>query len=213
MEGSKYLANAAITIYDNYRHCHVYESEYHKSLFKDEDGIYRNMKIHPDDLEPTIKNAISILRHVFNQTSHIANYKFIRQYRARINGIYKRITEEMQIIETDSLGNPWLTLSIVNLSPDQKEPFIMQSQLIDIRNGDTFTPLDEQYNRDKILSDREVEILTKISKGFLSKEISSMLGLSVHTINTHRQHILAKLNVNNSMEAVKYAYVLGLIRQ
>ena len=33
-------------------------------------------------------------------------------------------------------------------------------------------------------------------KGLLSKEIAGMLGLSVHTVNTHRQRILAKLNVN-----------------
>ncbi|WP_235782360.1 response regulator transcription factor [Phocaeicola paurosaccharolyticus] len=45
----------------------------------------------------------------------------------------------------------------------------------------------------------------------LSKEISEQLFISVHTVNTHRQRILEKLDVNNSMEAVKYASALGLI--
>ena len=170
------------------------------------------MRIHPDDMDAVVKNAISVLRHIFSQQVHIANSKLIRQYRVRINGIYKRITEEMQIVEADPSGNPWLSLSIVNISPDQEEPFIVRSQLIDTKTGDTFTPLDDLYDRDAILTPREIDILKKISQGLLSKEIADVLGLSVHTVNTHRQRILAKLNVNNSIEAVKYASVLGIIK-
>lgn len=118
----------------------------------------------------------------------------------------------MQIIESDRAGNPWLSVSIVNIAPDQEEPFIVKSQLVDTRTGDTFTPLDDLYDRDTILSSREIEILKKISQGLPSKEISSLLGLSIHTVNTHRQRILAKLKVNNSIEAVKYAVALGLLK-
>ena len=212
LKESPYLKTTAITLYDNCRRCHIYESDYHRYLFKDEDGTYRDMQIHPDDMDAVVKNAISVLRHIFSQQTHIANSKLIRQYRVRINGIYKRITEEMQIIETDPAGNPWLSLSIVNISPDQEEPFIVRSKLIDTKTGDTFTPLDDLYDRDTILTAREIEVLKKISQGLLSKEISDILGLSVHTVNTHRQRILAKLNVNNSSEAVKYATVLGIIK-
>lgn len=212
LKESPYLKTTAITLYDNCRRCHIYESDYHRYLFKDEDGTYRDMQIHPDDMDAVVKNAISVLRHIFSQQTHIANSKLIRQYRVRINGIYKRITEEMQIIETDPAGNPWLSLSIVNISPDQEEPFIVRSKLIDTKTGDTFTPLDDLYDRDTILTAREIEVLKKISQGLLSKEISDILGLSVHTVNTHRQRILAKQNVNNSIEAVKYATVLGIIK-
>lgn len=207
-----YLKSTSVTIYDNYRHEHLYESEYHRYLFRDDDGVYRDMRIHPDDIDAVMKNAISCIRHIFSRDNLIATGKLIRQYRVKINGIYKRITEEMQIVETDRYGNPWLSLSIVNLSPDQDEPFIVKSQLIDTTTGDTFIPLDEMYDRDTILTAREIEILKKISQGLLSKEISGLLGLSIHTVNTHRQRILAKLNVSNSMEAVKYATALGLIK-
>lgn len=213
LKDSPYLKNTAITLYDNCRRSHIYESDYHRYLFKDEDGTYRDMLIHPDDIDTVVKNAISVLRHIFCHKTHIANGKLIRQYRVKINGIYKRITEEMQIIETDPAGNPWLSLSMVNISPDQEEPFIVRSQLIDIKTGDTFTPLDDLYDRDSILTAREIDILKKISQGLLSKEIADMLGLSVHTVNTHRQRILAKLKVNNSIEAVKYASVLGVIKR
>lgn len=213
IEVSPYFKTTAVTIFDNCCRTHLYESEYHRRIFMDEDGIYRDMQIHPDDIDTIIKNAISVLRHVFSKENHIANSKLIRQYRVKINGIYKRITEEMQIIESDKYGAPWLSMSIVNISPDQEEPFIVKSQLIDTKTGDVFTPLDDMYDRDTILTTRELEILKKISQGLLSKEISSLLGISVHTVNTHRQRILAKLNVNNSIEAVKYATALGLIKQ
>lgn len=209
---SPYLATTAISVYDNCRCCHIFESDYHRHIFSDEDGVYRDMRIHPDDIDAVIKNAISVLRHIFSIETQLTKSKLMRQYRVMINGIYKRITEEMQIIETDSSGNPWLSLSIVNISPDQEEPFIVKSQLVDTRTGDTFTPLDDMYDRDTILTGREIEILKKISQGLLSKEISALLGLSVHTVNTHRQRILAKLNVNNSIEAVKYAVALGLLK-
>lgn len=104
-------------------------------------------------------------------------------------------------------------MSIVNISPDQEEPFIVKSQLVNVNTSGTFTPLDDMYDRDTILTSRELEILNKISQGLLSKEISALLGVSVHTVNTHRQRILAKLNIDNSIEAVKYAMALGLVKQ
>lgn len=211
LEESPFFKTTAVAIYDNCRRRHIYESPYHRHLFKDDDGTYRDMQIHPDDIETVVKNAISVLRHIFSVETHLKDSKLIRQYRVKINGIYRRITEEMQIIEFDPAGNPWLSLSIVNIAPDQEEPFIVKSQLVDTMTGDVFTPLDDLYDRDTILSAREIEILKKISQGLLSKEISSLLGLSVHTVNTHRQRILAKLNVSNSMEAVKYASALGLL--
>lgn len=212
LKGSPFLATTAVSVYDNCRRCHIYESDYHRHIFKDEDGTYRDMQIHPDDIGAVIKNAISVLRHIFSVETRLKESKLIREYRVKINGIYRRITEEMQIIESDAAGNPWLSLSIVNISANQEEPFIVKSQLVDTRTGETFTPLDDMYDRDTILSPREIEILKKISQGLLSKEISSLLGLSVHTVNTHRQRILAKLKVNNSMEAVKYAMALGLLK-
>lgn len=213
LEASPYLKSTAVAIFDNCRRTHIYESAYHRQIFMDEDGIYRDMQIHPDDIDSVIKNAISVLRHVFTRENQMSHSKLIRQYRVKINGIYKRITEEMQIIESDRTGTPWLSMSIVNISPDQEEPFIVKSQLVDTQTGDTFTPLDDMYDRDMILTPRELEILRKISHGLLSKEIAGLLGVSVHTVNTHRQRILAKLNVSNSIEAVKYATALGLIKQ
>ncbi|HEX2901046.1 MAG TPA: helix-turn-helix transcriptional regulator, partial [Bacteroidia bacterium] len=61
------------------------------------------------------------------------------------------------------------------------------------------------------LTSRELEVLSLIQQGHLSKEISDLLSISVHTVNTHRQHILEKLDAGNSMEAVQMAARLGLL--
>jgi DNA-binding CsgD family transcriptional regulator len=50
-----------------------------------------------------------------------------------------------------------------------------------------------------------------ISDGKLSKEISWLLSISVHTVTTHQQRILEKFGPNNSIEAFRNARHKGLI--
>jgi len=55
------------------------------------------------------------------------------------------------------------------------------------------------------LTDREQEILSRLSQGLLYKEISDQLGISVSTVRTHLKHIYEKLHVHSRTEAaVKY---------
>lgn len=211
LKDSPYLKGCAISIFDNARQMHVYESDYHKMLFSNADGVYTEMKIHPDDMEGIMKNAIAVMRHIFTKDTASKYSKLIREYRASVRGEYKRIIEEIQILESVDSNRPWLTLSIVNVSPDQNSPFNVVSRLVNIHTGDVFTPPDEYYDNDCILSTRETEILSKISQGMLSKEIADILKISVNTVNNHRQNILRKLKVDNSIEAVRYATTLGLL--
>lgn len=55
------------------------------------------------------------------------------------------------------------------------------------------------------LSDRELEIFELIGRGKSTRAISEQLGLSVHTIETHRENIRAKLNLRNGTELVQRA--------
>ncbi|WP_291044948.1 LuxR C-terminal-related transcriptional regulator [Dyadobacter sp. 50-39] len=50
-----------------------------------------------------------------------------------------------------------------------------------------------------------------IGRGNLSKEISALLDISVHTVNTYRQQIPEKLKADNSIEALNSAEMIGLI--
>ena len=52
------------------------------------------------------------------------------------------------------------------------------------------------------LSDREMEVLTRLSRGRLCKEIADELDISVNTVNTYLRRIYEKLQVHSRAEAV-----------
>jgi two-component system, NarL family, response regulator NreC len=61
------------------------------------------------------------------------------------------------------------------------------------------------------LSDREREILHLIAQGHTTPEIATELSLSPHTIQSHRDHIMAKLDLHSKAALIKYAIAKGLI--
>jgi len=55
------------------------------------------------------------------------------------------------------------------------------------------------------LSDREVEVFQLIGNGFTTKEIARRLKLSPKTIDSYREHLKIKLNLNNGAELLRHA--------
>lgn len=66
----------------------------------------------------------------------------------------------------------------------------------------------DSYDR---LSDREREILHLIAQGRTTPEIATELFLSPHTVQSHRDHLMAKLNLHSKAQLIKYAITKGLI--
>ncbi len=62
-----------------------------------------------------------------------------------------------------------------------------------------------------ILSEREKQVLRLIDRGMMSKHIADSLFISINTVSRHRQRILQKLKVSNSIEACRIAKNLGII--
>jgi len=56
-----------------------------------------------------------------------------------------------------------------------------------------------------LLSPRESELLRCLAAGQSSKQIAEALGMSVRTVETHRQNIRRKLNLGGQAELIKYA--------
>lgn len=56
-----------------------------------------------------------------------------------------------------------------------------------------------------LLTQREKEVLHLISEGLSTKMIADRCHISIHTVETHRRHLLEKIQVRNSMELVKEA--------
>ena len=64
-------------------------------------------------------------------------------------------------------------------------------------------------DRFESLSEREREVFQLVAEGHSNKEIADLLSVSPATIETHRAHILQKLNVHNTAELVLYAVRRG----
>jgi DNA-binding NarL/FixJ family response regulator len=68
--------------------------------------------------------------------------------------------------------------------------------------------VDDPYDS---LSEREREIFQLIAEGHSNKDVALILSISPATVETHRAHILQKLDVHNTAELVLYAVRKGVI--
>ena len=57
----------------------------------------------------------------------------------------------------------------------------------------------------EMLTAREIEILKLYVEGFINKEISDKLDISIRTVETHKNHIMRKLELRSTVEMVKFA--------
>lgn len=176
----------------------------------DEDCIYH--RIHPEDLVDKRMLELKFFRFLCNLPTE-ERLKYRSSCRIRMlngNGEYRYIANQTQILKNSPCGNMWLALCQYDLSPDQSEQIGIQPRITNNETGEVIT-LSLSEERATILSAREKEILHLIKEGFLSKEISVKLGISIHTVNRHRQNILQKLSVDNSLEAIRTAEIMKLL--
>ena len=63
----------------------------------------------------------------------------------------------------------------------------------------------------KILSDREIEVLNLIVQGFINKEIAEKLNIGLTTVITHRRNIMDKLGLKSVSALTIYAVTHGYV--
>jgi DNA-binding NarL/FixJ family response regulator len=63
-----------------------------------------------------------------------------------------------------------------------------------------------------VFTEREIEILSRVAKGFSFSEIATLLDISVNTVKTHVNHIYSKLSVHSRSEAIYEAGKIGLLK-
>jgi DNA-binding NarL/FixJ family response regulator len=62
------------------------------------------------------------------------------------------------------------------------------------------------------ISPREREVLQLVAEGKTTKEIAALLNISVKTAESHRMHIMSKLDIHETAGLVRYAIRRGLIQ-
>ena len=97
-----------------------------------------------------------------------------------------------------------------------------------VHKGDSFlspsisrTVIDEYIRRSKEISEgeegfeqltvREREVLQLIAEGRKTREIAELLYISIKTVETHRAHIMNKLDIHSTAELTRYAMRKGII--
>ncbi len=61
------------------------------------------------------------------------------------------------------------------------------------------------------LTSREMETLQLIAEGKANKEIASELGIGIKTVEKHREHLMAKLDIHDTAGLTRYAIGAGII--
>ncbi|MGZ6143403.1 MAG: response regulator [Myxococcales bacterium] len=61
------------------------------------------------------------------------------------------------------------------------------------------------------LTDREKQVLKLVAEGRSNKEVAEVLGISVKTAMSHREHVMLKLDLHNRTDLVRFALQKGVI--
>lgn len=132
--------------------------------------------------------------------------QIIKQYRdAKIVFISMHYNERMLIQARDMGAYGYLLKDIT--APELKaaiQEVINGNKVFELSKAFVAASDSRQYNNSQLaefkITDRELEIINLIQKGYSSKRIASDLELSVYTVDTHRKNIHRKLQVQSTAE-------------
>jgi len=158
-------------------------------------------KIHPDD---KLKKYIHELR-FFKMMDSLkpedrTNYNVVSRIRMKDrNDEYKFVQHRMFYTYSPYNNKLRFALCLYSIALDQS--ILLSSDFLIINSTKGEVVVEDKLNYKNILSQRELEVLKFVGEGFTSKEIADFLFISVNTVSRHRQNILEKLNVKNSIKA------------
>lgn len=165
-------------------------------------------RIHPDDLQRKHLQELRFFHFVKRQhRSRRGDFHMAGRLRMRnADGDYVNVLHRIFYITEPARNALRLALCLYT-------PLVCDipdaGMIIDAAEG-TVIDFDTSAEQ-RILSPREKQILRLIDNGLPSKEIAQRLSISIHTVSRHRQQILGKLRVKNSIEACRTAKSLHLI--
>lgn len=67
-------------------------------------------------------------------------------------------------------------------------------------------------HRTSELSERELEVLSRLARGESNQRIAERMYISVHTVRAHVRNLMSKLRVQNRVQAATYALKHGLVQ-
>lgn len=172
-----------------------------------EEEIFRI--VHPDDLQSKMLQELRFYQYVKQLPSGQCSRFYLAtclRMRSRTDA-YLHALHRLYYIPLPGCDALWMALCLYTPLP---AGFPEGCFIVDSVTGQT-TPLEAGALGMALLSDRERQVLVLIDRGLTSKQIAAQLSISQHTVSRHRQEILAKLRVRNSIEACRIAKQLKLL--
>ncbi|MBZ5506966.1 MAG: response regulator transcription factor [Acidobacteriia bacterium] len=128
-------------------------------------------------------------------TMHTEDHLILESLRAGVTGYVlktKAAGELVQALRAVCRGEMFLTQSI---SRTIVQAFLLKDDL-----------------PEKPISDRERQVLQLVAEGKTTKEIATLLGISVKTAESHRSNMMDKLDIHDTAGLVRYAVRKGIIQ-
>lgn len=165
-------------------------------------------RIHPDDLIGKQLNELRFFRMLkHGPERRWRDHCLLEPLRMRDrSGRYVPVVHRILYLSGRADGCVRMVLCLYNAACTLRPE---RSMIVCMSDGRS-VPL-ERREDGRLLTSREREVLRLIGEGASSKEIARRLSIALHTVNRHRQNILGKLQVRNSVEAYRLAERLRLL--
>lgn len=92
----------------------------------------------------------------------------------------------------------------IYLSPAVNQRYRKRHETTPDRNG-------RSKSKSGTLTVREMEVLQRVAEGDANKQIAAALGISVKTVEKHRDNLMQKLNIHDTASLTRYAIAEGVI--
>ncbi|WP_080778913.1 response regulator transcription factor [Chryseobacterium phocaeense] len=163
-------------------------------------------KIHPEDRLKKYIHELRFYELMESMDAEVrAEYGVLSKIRMKDkNDRYRLVKHRMFYIYSPDNGKLRFALCLYHIAIDQSQPLIPDFMTINTAKGQIVAK--DKLDYKTILSKRELQVLKYVGEGYASKEIAEFLSISINTVSRHRQNILEKLNVKNSVQAFKDSF-------
>jgi len=175
---------------------------------------YMTKVTHPDDL-PAILDITNKFQEFCTTVpwEKLKDLRLVTTFRLKnTKGEYVKIVDQRCIVSYSENKIITKVFDGVSVAAFISEFDIATGVVIDITNGHELISFSTRKEEaEETLTKREIQILRLIAVGFKNKEIAEKLFISVHTVETHRKHIMHKLGIKAPIELVWKALEMNLV--
>ena len=152
--------------------------------------------------ELTANNPEQYMHYFVAMNIVLENRAFFSDRRRKTIVLTLSLTSSSQLAEFHSI--------CINVPEDQLVRQLLTLQQMAHGDGRNMPPMPPVLQQ-KILSDREIEVMALIVQGCINKEIADKLNIGLATVVTHRRKIMEKLGMKSVSALTIYAVTHGIV--